>query len=394
MRVVRLRLHAFRNHSESLLRFDEGPVVVCGPNGAGKTGVLEAVHLLATGSSFRTSDLDILVSTGAERALVEAEMELAGERSVRIGAALGDVSPARRWMLNGTPRPRHSDVALLRAVVFAPDDLRLVKGGPSERREFLDDALVSVKPRTVAVVGDYQRVLKQRNALLRSLKGSRAGHVPPALDTWTEMLSDKGADLVVERVQLLQRLAPRIAAAVQELSGEEAGSGYSPSWDRAAHAGALDHLVDREAVRAGLAHELATRFREEIDRGVTLVGAHRDDVALTFAGRDVRTHASQGEQRVVSLALRLAHLGVLGEVADDPPVLLLDDVFSELDPERRARLLDQLPRGAQTFLTTTSDADAGGMPAEVAAALDASGLDGGVTPQVVRVVGGKVFDGA
>lgn len=387
MRVVRLRLHAFRNHDESVLHLGDGPVVVCGPNGAGKTGVLEAVYLLAAGRSFRTSDADVLLGAGAERGVVEADVSVAGDRMVRVGAALGDVGIGRRWMLNGTPRPRHRDVAVLRSVVFAPDDLRLVKGGPSERREYVDEVLVSLSPRAGAAISDYQRVLKQRNVLLRSIRGARGAAVPSALDTWTQMVADKGADLVVERQRLLARLGPLVVDAVGVLSGEAAEAAYVPSW-----AGDVDvDPGDRQSVQEALAVDLETRRREEIERGITLVGPHRDDVALRFAGRDARTHASQGEQRIVSLALRLAHLAVLEEATDDAPVLLLDDVFSELDPLRRGRLLDRLPRTAQTLLTTTASADEAGVPADVAAALGASGFGGSAGPQVVRVVDGKVI---
>lgn len=393
MRVVRLRLHAFRNHEESVIGIGDGPVVVCGPNGAGKTGVLEAIHLLATGRSFRTSDADVLVSTGAVRGVVEADVEVAGGRKVRVGAAVGAADAGRRWMLNGTPRPRHRDVAVLRSVVFAPDDLRLAKGGPSERRDYLDEVLVSVAPRASAIISDYQRVLKQRNVLLRSIRGARGQAVPPALDTWTQMVADKGADLVVERSKVLARLAPHVSEAVAALAGEDASTDYTPAWSPPGDEAVTD-LSETDSVRSALATALDARRRDEIDRGTTLVGPHRDDIALGFGGRDVRTHASQGEQRVVSLALRLAHLSVLEDTTDDAPVLLLDDVFSELDPQRRGRLLDRLPRDAQTILTTTASADEAGVPPEIRAALTASGLGGTGGAQLVRVVDGKVLGDA
>lgn len=387
MRVTRLRLHAFRNHRDSFLRLEDGPVVVCGPNGAGKTGVLEAVHLLATGRSFRTSDQDVLLAAGSDRGIVEAELALQGDRTVRVGAVVGAVRDAKRWTLNGVPRPRHKDVAVLRCVVFAPDDLRLAKGGPSERREYLDDALATVAPRTAAVTADYLRVLKQRNVLLRSLRGSRGSSVPDALDTWTGMLVSKGADLIIDRVRLLDRLEPRVRDAVEVLAGAPAGVAYAPSWTPGS--GEVD-LGDPDSVRGSLEAQLVRRRPDELERGLTLVGPHRDDIELKFAGRDVRTHASQGEQRVMALALRLAHLGVLEEVMTDPAVLLLDDVFSELDPERRGRLLEQLPTRSQTLITTTSSPDTGGVPPDVAAALATAGLSEVGAPQVVKIVDGKV----
>lgn len=387
MRVTRLRLHAFRNYHDCVLHLDDGPVIIRGPNGAGKTGVLEAVHLLATGRSFRTSDQDVLLATGSERGIVEAEVGLPGDRLVRVGAALGDVPGGRRWMLNGVARPRHKDIAVLRCVVFAPDDLRLAKGGPADRRDYLDEALVSVTPRMAGVVSDYMRVLKQRNVLLRSIRGMRSTSAPAALDTWTEMLASKGADLVVDRVALLDRLEPRVREAVEVLAGEAATAVYAPTWT--APEGESD-LGDRESVRHGLEQALAGRRGDELERGLTLVGPHRDDMALTLAGRDARTHASQGEQRIMTLALRLAHLAVLEDSTDDPPVLLLDDVFSELDPDRRGRLLERLPVRSQTLITTTSSPDSGGTPPEIAAALEVSGLTRGAPPQVVTIVEGKV----
>lgn len=393
MHVVRLRLHAFRNHYETLVELGDGPVLVCGPNGAGKTAILEAIQLLSTGRSFRTADNDVLLAGGAERGMVEADVALAGGRLVRVGVVLGDSAGAKRWILNGSTLPRHRDIALLRSVVFAPDDLRLVKGGPSERRDYIDEVLVSVIPRAGAVLADYQRVLKQRNSLLRSIRGSRAATVPDAFETWTGMLADKGADLVVERIDMLERLAPRIADAVHALSGATASAEYTASWCSRAN-WPSGEVAARERVREMLAAELAASQRDELDRGISLVGPHRDDVTLKFSGRDVRSHASQGEQRVVALALRLAHLDVLEDATDDAPVLLLDDVFSELDPQRRGRLLDRLPGDAQTLLTATATADSGDVAPDVVAALAASGIGEGSGLQVVRVVDGKVIGDA
>ncbi len=248
------------------------------------------------------------------------------------------------------PSPRTRDLhGLLRVTVFAPDDLTLVKGGPSERRDFLDDLLAMLATRYDAARSDFERVLKQRNALLRA--GIRDEDARFTLEVFDEQLVHAGAELVRGRLRLLERLVPSVAAAYEMLALDARPisgtyvSEMSPEPLTASDADAVEDLL-RET--------LARRQRAEIDRGLTLVGPHRDELHLTIDGLDARYQASQGEQRTLALALRLAGHMVVRELAGAAPVLLLDDVFSELDAQRSAALVRNLPPG-QTLLTTVGE---------------------------------------
>ena len=230
--------------------------------------------------------------------------------------------------------------------VFAPDDLELVKGGPAERRRYLDDALVARQPKLDLVRSELDRVLRQRNALLRQAKGRLTPEIEATLDVWDTKLIGAGEALVAERLALLEALVPALALA----------------YDKVAHREVAVSARYRSAfAHEGLGSALAAARAEEVRRGVTLVGPHRYDVELSLEGLPARTHASQGEQRSLALALRLAAHEVVTHAAGSPPVLLLDDVFSELDPSRSAALLASLPKG-QTILTSAAGLPPGAEP--------------------------------
>lgn len=336
---------AFRNHEDTRLDFDGELTAILGPNGAGKTSVLEAVHVLCTGRSFRRTDADALLRNDRSAGLVSGVFEHDG-RSDEVTIGYGDYP--RRFMVNGVERSHARDaVGIGCCVVFSPDDLDLVKGGPSERRAFLDGALVLATPRMADVQAEWNRVLKQRNSLLRSLKG-RPDANPAALETWTELAAEKGAALAHERCRLIERLEPEFRAAVDAISDADASLVYTSSWAPA------DAHVDPDQLQKRLGAALHDLRRQELERGVTLAGPHRDDIALNVEGREARTQASQGEQRTLALALRLAEQQVLENIRHDRPILLLDDVLSEFDPRRRASLLDRIV-GAQTLVTIASD---------------------------------------
>ena len=335
MRVDRLWLTDFRNYESADLTLAPGLTVVVGDNGEGKTNLLEAVGYLASLSSFRGAPDDALVRQGAERAVVRAEADRDG-RSLLIEAEVV-VSGRNRVQVNRQPLRRARDLlGALRISAFSPDDLVLVKGGPAERRRYLDDALVALHPRNDQLRSDFDRILRQRNALLKSAGGRLDRDASFTLDVWDARLVDVGEALVAARVELVDRLRPLLGGAYDELARTpaEIDVSYVASW--------------REA---GLAGALAAGRTDDVRRGVSLVGPHRDDMALTIAGRPSRTHASQGEQRSLALALRLAAHALVTDVTGSPPVLLLDDVFSELDPGRSAALLRLLPVG-QALLTT------------------------------------------
>ena len=356
MQLRRLWLADFRNYtSADVSPAPEGLTVVRGDNGEGKTNLLEAVGYLATLSSFRGVPNEALVREGTAAAIVRAEAAREGRElllEVEIPAA-GRV----RAQVNRQPLRRAAELlGALRVSVFSPDDLALVKGAPTVRRHYLDELLVALHPRNDGVRADVEKILRQRNALLKQAGGRLDTDASTTLDVWDLQLSAAGEALARAREDLVIRLQPELAKAYDQLAGGPAdvGVSYARSWDGA--------LFDA----------LAASRRDDVRRGLTLVGPHRDELQLSIGELPARTHASQGEQRSLTLALRLAGHRAVAEAAGSPPVLLLDDVFSELDPDRSDALLAHLPAG-QALLTT-----AGPLPP-------------GARPEVeLRVVAGKV----
>lgn len=344
--VTQLALTDFRCYSSVDLLLPPGMTVVSGANGEGKTSLLEALGWAATTRSFRGVPDAALVRSGADAAyvrvtvhepdreqLLEAEIRVAGRNRVR---------------LNRHPLARARDLlGLLRVTVFSPDDLQLIKGGPAERRVYLDDLLVAIAPRYDAVRSDVERVLKQRNALLR--QGARGPDGESTLAVFDAQLVRAGSELVRGRLRLAGRLLPWIRDAYRRLAGagDEVDATYEAEWAE----GSVPPAAD--AVEELLRGALVARRAAELERGATLVGPHRDEWRLRLNGLDARLHASQGEQRTLALGLRLAGHHVCADVVGTDPVLLLDDVFSELDPDRGDALVAQLPTG-QALITTAS----------------------------------------
>jgi DNA replication and repair protein RecF len=353
--VGHLWLADFRCLREIDVELASGLTVLQGANGQGKTSLLEAIGWVARARSFRGVADAMLVRAGATVAIVRAEVTTS-ERPQLFEAEIR-VAGRNRILCNRQTVTRARDLhGLLRVTVFAPDDLSLVKGGPSERREFLDELLAMLAARYDAARTDFERVLKQRNALLRA--GVRDDDARFTLDVFDDQLVRAGAELTRGRLRLLERLVPAVAEAYEALALDdrrvtaEYVSETSPVPLTPADAGAVEGL---------LRDTLERRRRAEIDRGLTLVGPHRDELHLMIEGLDARAQASQGEQRTLALALRLAGHLVVRELAGAAPVLLLDDVFSELDAQRAAALVRNLPPG-QTLLTT-----AGALPPDVVA---------------------------
>jgi DNA replication and repair protein RecF len=354
-------LRDFRCYEHADLEFPDGVTLIVGANAQGKTSLLEAVAWAATGASFRGVPDAALVRTGCDAAIVRAEV-VEGERTQLLEAEIR-AAGRNRVRLNRHPLARARDRrALVRVTVFAPDDLQLVKGGPAERRNYLDELLTSVAPRYEAVIGDYDRVLRQRNALLKQ----RFGNDPDdetTLRVFDAQLARAGAELARGRIRMLRTLVPLVAGAYAELAGgapaRETGApgpveaSYESEW-------ALDGgaPVGEESLEPALLDALRSRRRAELDRKVTLAGPHRDEWRLRVNGLDARTHASQGEQRTLALALRLGGHRMCTEVTGTAPVLLLDDVFSELDAQRSRALVANLATG-QTLLTTAGRAPDG-----------------------------------
>jgi DNA replication and repair protein RecF len=345
-----LWLTDFRCYEEATLRFPPGVTVICGANAQGKTSLLEAVGWAATGKSFRGVPDSALVRSGRDTAILRAEV--VDDERVQLLEAEIRASGRNRVQLNRNAVQRSRDLlGLMRVTVFAPDDLQLVKGGPSGRRDYLDDLLVVLSPRYEAARADYERVLKQRNALLRG--GLRGEDAVGTLDIFDLQLAAAGAELARGRVKLLERLVPAVADAYAELAGARTPitTAYEAEW--------AGPGVDRDLQQA-LLDAFASHRKAEVDRGVTLVGPHRDEWRLLVGGMESRTHASQGEQRTLALALRLGGHRLSGELTGSSPVLLLDDVFSELDDSRAVALVEHLDAG-QTLVTT-----AGAVPRGIA----------------------------
>lgn len=364
MRLSRLWLTDFRSYPSAEVELPAGLTAVLGPNGHGKSNLLEAVGYLTMLRSFRGAGGDVMVRVGADSAFVR------GELSVQDRPHLVEVELSRtgrnRVLVDRQRLTRHRDLAsIARCTVFAPDDLELVKGGPAQRRGFLDDLLVALHPRHEVIRSDWERSLKQRNALLKQIHGRPDASALLTLDVWDQKLAAAGDELVRIRSELSGRITPAVTAAYRDVAGEEleVGLRYVSPWCRP---------EDRDR---NMAEVLAASRREDLRRGVTSYGPHRDDLHLELRGLPARSHASQGEQRSLALALRLASHRVLADVDGGPPLLLLDDVFSELDAARSAALLRALPVG-QTLLSS-----AVGLPEGIAPQLVLDVRSGSVSPR-------------
>jgi DNA replication and repair protein RecF len=333
--VRTLWLTDFRSYTSIEVNLSPGLTVLVGANGEGKTNLLEALAWLATLSSFRGAPAEALVRRGAPFAVVRALAERDG-RELLLEAQLQPAGRNRVLVNRQSLRRARDLLGSLRVTVFTPDDLDIVKDGPGERRRFLDDALVALHPRNDVLRTEVDKILRQRNALLRQTGGRLAEAAAFTLDVWDAKLAQAGEALASARVELVERLNPLLASMYDGLAGEPAQVTitYDAAW--------------RDQ---GLADALAGARKDDLRRGVSTVGPHRDEMVLTVAGAPARTHASQGEQRTLALSLRLAVHHVVTAATESPPVLLLDDVFSELDPERSRALVASLPPG-QTLLTT------------------------------------------
>jgi DNA replication and repair protein RecF len=355
MLLTWLQLRDFRCHEA--VEFWPGPDtnLLIGGNGAGKSSILEAIGYLATLRSFRRAPDASLVRLGEHAAVVRGEF--AGEAgAVRVEVEIPQQG-RQRVQVDGKRAAGRSEVAARVALVaFLPDDLDLVKRGPAYRREFVDDLAVQLWPAAAADQQEYERAVRQRNALLRR-EGRRADAL--TLDVWDERLAILGAAVQRRRLDTLQDLVGGVGDLCRQLGSgaEEAAWRYL-----GAGIGEVAPGDPAEALCRRLGAATAAAREEDLDRRTTTVGPHRDEVVLLLDGRDLRTRASQGEQRTMALALRVAAFDLLAERRRSAPVLVLDDVFSELDGDRRARLVERLPRG-QVFISTAhrEDAPAGGV---------------------------------
>jgi DNA replication and repair protein RecF len=352
--VRHLQLGSFRSWERVDLALGPGPTVFVGGNGEGKTNLVEAVGYLATMSSHRVSSDAPMVRHGADQAVVRAALRR-GDRELLVEI---EINPGRanRIRVNRAPLPRPRELlGLVRTVLFAPEDLSLVRGDPTERRRFLDELLVTRTPRLAGVRADYDRVLKQRNALLKTARMAR-GKAIETLDVWDGHLTDLGGQLLAARLRLIADLAPHMAqayAAVAGPGGAPAGLGYSSTVPLAGDGTAVSPgtaLPSAEELTGAMSARVAERRGDELDRGMTLVGPHRDDLVIHLGPAPAKGFASHGESWSLALALKLATFDLVRGDGEDP-ILILDDVFATLDAQRRAALAAVARSAEQTLIT-------------------------------------------
>ncbi|MEU3818214.1 MULTISPECIES: DNA replication/repair protein RecF [unclassified Streptomyces] len=363
MHVTHLSLADFRSYARAEVPLDPGVSVFVGANGQGKTNLVEAVGYLATLGSHRVSSDAPLVRIGAQRAVIRAAVRQ-GERQQLVELELNP-GRANRARINRSSQVRPRDVlGIIRTVLFAPEDLALVKGDPGERRRFLDELITARSPRMAGVRSDYDRVLKQRNTLLKSAAmarrhGGRSMDLS-TLDVWDQHLARVGAELLAQRLDLVATLQPLAVKAYEQLAPgggpvalEYRGSAGGDPKEARGPAG-------REELYERLIAALADVRKQEIERGVTLVGPHRDDLGLMLGQMPAKGYASHGESWSYALALRLASYDLLRAEGNEP-VLVLDDVFAELDARRRERLAELVAPGEQVLVTAAVDDDVPGV---------------------------------
>ncbi|HET7676482.1 MAG TPA: DNA replication/repair protein RecF [Candidatus Limnocylindrales bacterium] len=348
MQIRRLGLTGFRSYRALEVELPPGPQVVFGANAAGKTNLLEAIVLAGRGLSHRAGSDAELITWGEPFARVEVELVTAGGRQERIELALLREGPGRkRVRINGVPRRTSALAATLPLVLFAPEEMLLVAGSPSLRRASLDALGAARSPAHGRSLATYARALQQRNSLLRAIRDGLAD--PNGLAYWDRLVVEEGGGIVAERLALLEALARPLAAAHAEIAPDEGRLGLR----YVTNAPALEDETPADALRRRLAE---TRDKE-LWNGATLVGPHRDDVTFVLDERELAGFGSRGQQRTAILALKLAELELLTSVESGPPLLLLDDVFSELDPERRSHLVRRIRALPQAIVTTTTLAD-------------------------------------
>jgi DNA replication and repair protein RecF len=353
LRLAWVHLRDFRNHADTRLEdVPDGLVVLVGPNGEGKTNLLEGIAFLFFLQSPRTSSAEPVVRRGAEAAYARGEVETANGRVLVEIEIPG--RGANRVQVNGSAVRRKRDVRRqIRAVYFGPDDLVVVIGDPSKRRDFMDDATRSLWPLKESAITAYDRALRQRNRLLKDGEGRGA---PKDLETWDAELIESGSALIRLRREAVERLAPTAEEEYRHFAGYGLRCEYTPN-------------VEGEPLEGSFAERLAARRQDEIVRRTTLVGPHRDELALAVRDLGARSFASHGEAWGAALCLRLGLANAVADEVGERPVLVLDDPFSALDPRRRERVAERLRELGQTVVSV---ADEGHVPSEAARVWDVS----------------------
>ena len=359
MHLTRLALTDFRSYAAAEVTLASGVTAFTGANGEGKTNLVEAAGYLATFASHRVGTDAPLIRRDADRAILRAGIAA----SARDSLLEIELNPGRanRVRLNRVPVPRPREaLGTLRCVLFAPEDLAMVKGDPDQRRRYLDDLLVATRPRYAGIRADYERVVRQRTALLKSARANRIG-APAGLEVWDDQLVAKGAELTAARLELTTAIRPLAARAYARVSGEERSTQMSY---RQPFSPDSEPDADRAKLADSMRAALQSSRQAELSRAVCLVGPHRDDLTLRIGELPARGYASHGESWSLALALRLAAFELLRSLGEDP-VLMLDDVFAELDTGRRERLAELVADAEQVLVTAAVTDD---VPARLAGA--------------------------
>ena len=364
MWVQALSLTDFRSYEQADIEFSPGVTAFIGLNGQGKTNIVEAIAYLSTLSSHRVAHDAPLVRAGAEHAVVRARV-CEDDRSVSVDLQINP-GGTNKVRINRAPATRARDIlGIVRSIVFAPEDLSLVRGDPGDRRRFLDDMTIQRHPRMSGVRADYDKVLRQRNALLKSAAGRSSASMRQTLAAWDEQLVEFGADIIRNRRDFVIDLTPHVQRAYERIAGSaQVNVRYRPSSPAIATTlenamGISQEPSDEQSVdvlRDAFVTDLNERLVDEFRRGVTLVGPHRDELELELDGFPVKGYASHGESWSMALSLRLAAADVLRD-DDVDPIIILDDVFAELDTHRRRHLADMVHTSTQVFVTAAVAAD-------------------------------------
>lgn len=349
-----IELKDYRNYEHLKLKFNNHHNVLIGDNAQGKTNLLEAIYFLSQGKSYRHSATKDLIRWNKDLFLVKARTKN-GQGEKRLEVAI-DRENQRRIKVNGVEKPRLSDLlGNLRAVLFSPEDLKIVKGGPDQRREYLNDTLTQLSPVYTYLNLNYLKALKHRNALLREVSQRRGKESLETLPVWDEKVIELGIKITIKRATTVKRLAPLANKAYQQISSRTQKELLKLTYCSQIIAKGDDE-IQPERLKEIFREKLDELKSSEIERGMSLVGPHRDDLEITASGVALRTFGSQGEQRTAALALKLAELELLKAEYGDEPVLLLDDVMSELDEEHRSQLMLLIKGSAQVIFTTTNPA--------------------------------------
>ena len=380
MLIKHLSLANFRNYETAEVALQPGVNLLVGPNGQGKTNLVEAIRYLSTLSSHRVAGYVPMIRQDQGTAIVRALASFE-DRDVLVELELNRDSP-NKARVNKSPSPRVRDIlGYVNSVTFAPEDLDIVKRDPSNRRAFIDELVVQVWPRFAGVYADFERVLKQRNTLLKTARQTGAkGGALSTLDAWDQSLVSYGAEIVAARLDLIERLRPHLFEAYQSIAiannepkilvksslmGAAVPAGWSPNGDEEDDGLEYIDTLDRAEIEQMYREKLAAVRPKELERGITLVGPHRDDLVLMLGSLPAKGYASHGESWSYALALRLASIALLrAETRSGDPVLILDDVFAELDAGRRQRLAEMVLGNEQVLITAAVAED---IPAELIA---------------------------